>query len=526
MAAPTRSKTSQIRSAGFSMIELIVGIAVLAIMMGAVLGLYSGLVYLTRLAKYKSIGLTMATNQMEYLKSLPYDSLAIAGGSIYSASPLPNSFDKTVDGTTYTVKTDIDYVDDAFDGCGSYPSTAIMQQLCRNYPPPTGSATDTNPKDYKVLDVSVLVKNSGKEVAHVSTQVSARVAETGSTTGALFVNIIDDQGNPVNNASVAVVNNSLSPAVSQSDTTDINGTAIFYDLPPDTTNYDYTITASKSGYSTLTTIVPNGSLQPVYPSQQIIVQQSSFITMTIKPMNTYSLLIEATTTTGTPISNLKIYAKGGYKKYTATSDTSYYFDNMSPDTRPTTDSNGNATLTNLTPGNYIFCGDSASSNCLAGSTTYYLVATIPYGGTNAFNPIVVPTYNSSSPPSVTYPFNGNAYLQKVRLVLTTSSSFPRVYSLNPYEVSKSDSSISSFAFQLTGQNLPCSSNPSSCATTVRFRQNASVFTASCSGTTGTSLSCTVNLSSSLTGSTQLEVVSSGNTFTAPVGMLGGINVTP
>ena len=77
---------------------------------------------------------------MEYLKSLPYDSLAVAGGSIYTTGPtLPASFTKTLNGVTYTVKTSISYVDDAYDGCGSYTTQALKELYCRNSPPPSGA---------------------------------------------------------------------------------------------------------------------------------------------------------------------------------------------------------------------------------------------------------------------------------------------------------------------------------------------------------------------------------------------------
>src|SRR5581483_2179544 len=100
--------------------------------------------------------------------------------------------------------------------------------------------TDNNPGDYK--DVSVTVKNkSGLQLAAVDTHIAALVAETASSTGALFVNVVDGSGNPVTGATVQVTNSSLSPAVNVSDTTDENGIVIFYDLPPSTTGFKYQI---------------------------------------------------------------------------------------------------------------------------------------------------------------------------------------------------------------------------------------------------------------------------------------------
>ncbi len=513
---------------GFTLVELAVAVVVLSMMVIAAMGLYISLIQSAVVSKQKTAALLLATNQLEYLKSLPYNSLAVAGGSIVSSNPLPASKTQTLSGVTYTVKTAISYVDDAFDGCGSYPSQQLEQTYCRNYPPPSGApATDLNPADYKIIRVSVYDRTNTL-LAYDDTEISARVAETASNTGALFVKVLDDNGNPVSGATVEAKDGTLSPTVDVSDSTDSNGEAIFYGLPKDTAGYNYVITASDPGYSTLSTIAPSGSLQPNYSSQQIFSQLSSNVTLTIKPQGADSLLVETTDTSGNPLPNAKIYAKGGYKKYTSSTDTQYYYDTLSPsDTRPVTDGSGLAALSDLVPGPYIFCGDNGDSSCSVGGTTYYLAAAVPYTGVNALNPISVPTYLSSSPPATTFPYNGHDYLQKVRLILTADPNFPRVFTLTPSAASQGTDTMNAFAFQITGANLPCSSSPGSCSTTVAFKQAGNTFTADCTGTGSSSLDCTVDLSSATTGSTQLVITANGVTLTLPASpQLGGINVTP
>lgn len=507
--------------------ELIVGLTVLAIVALSFTALFTSLIHSAVVAKQKAVASTLATNQMEYLKSLPYDDLAVVGGSIYAASPLPASSTQKINGVTYTIKTAISYVDDAYDGCASYPTQALKQLYCRNYPPPSGTpATDTNPQDYKIANVSVY-NHGNSRLAEVDSEISARVAETASTTGALFVNVIDSNGNPVSGATVNVVNASTGP-VNVSDSTDSNGIAIFYGLPPDTTNYHYVITASATGYSSLTTISPSGILQPTYSSQKIFAQQSSYATLTIKLQGADSLLVETTDNSGNPLSNVKVYAKGGYKKYTATTDTTYYYDNLSPsDSRPVTDSNGLAAISNLVPGQYIFCGDSGSSGCVIGGTTYYLAAAVPYAGANPFNPVNVPIYNSSSPPTTTFAYNGHNYYQKVRLMLSASSSSPRVFNLSPYDISLTGGTVSSFAFQINGANLPCSVSAASCGTTVHLVEGSNTYNASCTGSGGSQINCTVNLSSATAGNAYLSISANGFTLTLPDSpLIGGVSVTP
>lgn len=520
-----KMKRRELGQGGFTLVELTVVLVIFTVVAISFFGLFISLVHSTIIAKRQAVALTLATNQMENLKSLPYDTLAIAGGAIYSSSPLPASSTQKLDGVTYTITTSINYVDDAYDGCTTYPSQALKELYCRNYPPPSGSpAVDGNPQDYKIVHVTV-TDSSNLQLAAVDTQISARVSETASTTGALFVNVIDANGNPISGATVGVVNNTVTPAANVSDTTDVNGIAIFYGLPPDS-GTDYVVTASKSGYSTLSTISASGTLQPTYPSQKILSQQSSYVTLTLNPQDTNSLVLEATDTSGNPLSGAKIYVKGGYKKYTQTTDHSYYYDGMSPsDIRPTTDANGLAALTNLAPGAYVFCGDSGATSCTVGGVTYYLVAAVPYGG-SAFSPVSVPLSGASG---ATYTYGASTYVAKVRLVLTSNSSFPRIATISPSNASLSDGNISSFPFTVTGTNLNCASTPDTCATTISLKQGGTTFPASCTGNTSpaSSMDCTVDLSAASSGNTQLVISYGGTTVTLPASpMQGGILVIP
>ena len=521
---------------GYTLVELMIGILLLGLISISMFTLFSTLIRSTVIIKRKAVAANFATTQMEYLKSLPYNSLAIAGGSITSTTYLPATTTNVLNGVTYTTTTDIAYVDDAFDGCISYPSVATEQAECRNFVVHSGAPTgDSNPKDYKVVHVKVTDQNS-LILAEVDSQISARVAETASTTGAMFVKVLDQNGSPVSGATVRVQNSTTAPATDVSDSTDASGNAIFYDLKPDTTGYDYSITGSFANYSTLTTIVPNSSLIPTYPNQQVITQLSSFVTLILKPQTSDSLLIEAVDTTNAPISGMKVYVKGGYKRYTAPADITYYYDNMTNmltgaanDIRPSTDSSGLAAISNLVPDTYIFCSETAGTNCIkpgSPSTTYYVAAVLPYTGNNPFNPLIVPTYLSSSPPSTTFTYNGTQYVQKVRLMMTTSNTFPRIYSLTPDDVSLSTSTLNAFAFTITGANLPCSNTAASCGTTVKFTQGSTTYTASCTGTTGLTINCTINLTGISLGNAQLVINVGSNTLTIPAGsFLGGFSVS-
>ncbi len=510
---------------GSTLVELVVGTFILAMIALAFFGLFTALVGSALTAKLKAAASTLATNQVEYLKSLPYDELAVEGGSIYTVNPLPASKQETINNHTFTVKTSINYIDNAYDGCAEYPSQEDKELYCRNYPSPSGApAVDTNPQDYKVINIGVY-NQADALLAEVDTRIAARVAETDSNTGSMFVSVLDNTGNPVQGATVQVQNSTLSPAVDLSDSTDADGNALFYGVPPDTSGFDYTISASKTGYSSLSTIKSSGGLQPTYPSQNVFAQQASYLTLSISPQNSNSLAIEAVDTAGNPLSNLAVYAKGGYKKYSDSSDSQYYYDNFSPsDNRLTTDGNGLGALSDLAPGDYYFCGDNGGSNCAIGGTNYYLAAAVPYSGNRILSPISVPADSPS--PSPLFSYSGNNYLQKARLIMTTNPSHPLIASIDPSEASLSGGTIDDFGFQINGNNLPCSSSSGSCATTVTISQGASNYPASCTGdSAGQIINCSADLSGASTGATTLSISANGATLNLPgAPLLGGINV--
>ena len=156
--------------------------------------------------------------------------------------------------------------------------------------------------------------------------------------------------------------------------------------------------------------------------------------------------MQVTDTSGTPIANAKIYVKGGYKRYTASTDTSYYYDTIrTTDTRPVSDATGTATLTSLVPGPYFFCGDDGSASCTVGGTTYYLAAAVPYSGTTSLSPVNVPTYDPANPPSQTFTSGGWATC-KSAAPPNNELKLPRVTSISPSVANVSAGNSSSFPF--------------------------------------------------------------------------------
>lgn len=500
---------------GFTLVEALISALVLAMIALAFMGLLTFFVNTSTLTKEKDQALVLASNQMEALRAKPYENLAV-----YS----PTNQTTVVNGISYVINTSIIYVDDAYDGCGgvpsAYPTVAIQKLKCRDYPPPAGApVVDTNPADFKQATVTVSVNS--KLLASLDSYFAPRVAETASSTGALLVTVVNPSGSPLSGATVSVSNTVLSPNINLSQTTDSNGMAIFYGMPPDSNN-DYVVSASDSGYSSVQTISANGSLTPTYPNQKILTQSASSITLTLGQMAQYGMLVQTTDTSGNPLSNVRVYLKGGYKKYIKSTDTTYYYDNMTPtDTRPTTDSNGLVGFQNLPPINsYFFFGDDGSIGCMVGNTKCYLATAIPYAGSNSLAPITELPYDPSNPPTITYAYNGNNYIQKVQLMITTNANFPRVFSINPQLVSASAPNLSTFSFTVNGANLGASS--------MTLTQGSTVYNGSACNGSSTAWTCQFNLTGVSTGpGLQITVKNSAGTLTIPIlSANGGLTVGP
>lgn len=487
---------------GYSIPELVVAIVILVALSVAVLGTYSVMVGSAGLARMKSAGLGLATEQLEYIRSLPYDSLAVEGGSINTSGPTIPASKQQQSGTyTFVISTNIQYADDAYDGCLNYPPS--QSYLCRNGPAKSGLPVDSNPKDYKLVDIVVREKNTNREVSRVSTQVAARVAETGSNTGAVLVTITDSTGQPVAGATVRVANSNISPAFNQTSITDTNGVALFLDVTPDS-GENFIVSASLSGYSTLSTIASSGSLIPTYPNVSVLAQQVTSSTLKIDKLATDSLALNIVDTSGSSIPNSTFSIKGGIKLYIDEADQSYSFEQASV----SADTNGQYVFHNLVPGPYLVCfnGDLCSSG------NYLSVTQVAYGS-NSLQPIIVPAGTVSE--------SGSGPMQAATLVISNSSTTPRIRGIDPTSFSASGTDVATAQIAITGANLSGS--------LVSLRQGATLVPTTPVGTDSSTLITRQIDLSGKSGAWEVVLVKGSTTLVqnsiAP-GTIGGVFVTP
>jgi hypothetical protein len=450
---------------GFTLVELVFGAVIMALMVGSIGQLYISNLNTVVLGKARAIGVALASEKMEALRDLPYDSVATQNGTIYPPGNVLDDETVLKDSYTFKVHTDITYVDDPYDGYSSCPCASG---------PAAGKPKDLYPYDYKEAQVSVTLASSGQLVSKLATDIAGKAAETSSNTGILSITVLDANGQPVPNADVTITNPNPSPAVNITTTTDNNGLVMIPKMPPYANN-SYQITASLAGYSTDGTIPdPPGAQNAVKLNPNVLAQQITSVTLSIDQLST--MYIHVVDTSGNPINNLAVTTSGA--KQIKTNPVVYKYS-----VATSTNATGDITLSGMEWDSYNF----------ALPAGYYLISSSPFMPA-ALNP------NSSG---------------TVNLVVSQSSSFPTITGAVPVTGQTGTASVN---VAITGTNLSSGTSLS-----LKKSGQTDITGTSCVSSGGnTTLTCNVSLMGAATGAWDIAVTKSGNTATET----GGFNVTP
>ena len=227
---------------GVSLIDVIVGTFLVLVVFLTLFGLLRASILVSSVAKARATATSVATSQMEYVRSLSYDAVGTIGG--IPPGDVPQYATTTLDGFTFVSRTFIGYVDDPADGLGGADATGIT----------------TDYKQVKVT-VSYFLNNRDREVSLVSNIVPPGL-ETSTGGGTLKIDVVNATGVPVPGANVRIVNGSVSPAVDV--TTFANALGVVY-LPGAATSSEYQVTVSKSGYSSAGTYARDATNQNPTP---------------------------------------------------------------------------------------------------------------------------------------------------------------------------------------------------------------------------------------------------------------------
>lgn len=233
------------KSSGFSFVEMLVTAALVALVFGGLFGSINSMIKLISNSKAKAGATALAVEQIEYIRSLPYDSIGTVSG-VPAGALLQNST-TSLNGLVYSKRILVEYVDDPADGFGVADSNGILA-------------------DYKRVKVEISWQNnvSSSSIALVTSIMPVGIESTAGG-GTIRVNVFDALALPVSNAAVRFYNDSTTSTIDTTRYTNAEGIAYLAGAPAAA---NYQITATKSGYSTdgttqATTSNPNPTTQPI-----------------------------------------------------------------------------------------------------------------------------------------------------------------------------------------------------------------------------------------------------------------------
>lgn len=237
---------------GMTLIDVLVGSALVLIVFLGLFGILKLSLNVTSLAKLKATATALTTSRMEYVRSLPYESVGTVGG--IPAGILPQNETVIDGGISFSVRTYVEYVDDARDGLAASDSNSIT----------------TDYKNVKIV-TTYLGNGSTRDVTLISSVAPVGI-ETTTGGGTLQVTVVDAAGTSVSGASVRVVNSAVSPAVDVTTFSDVNGRVTFGGAA---TSTQYQVFVSKTGYSSAQTYARDSTNQNPTPGYLTVVRNQT-----------------------------------------------------------------------------------------------------------------------------------------------------------------------------------------------------------------------------------------------------------
>jgi len=260
------------RQKGITLIEVVVCVAIFAILSISVYGIFTSIVNGIAYYRDKTTVSYLANQYLEIMRNMPYSQIGTIEGNPHGTlADLPNSINLNIGGISYQIYYAISYVDDSADG------TALL-------------GTDPAPNDYKQVKLYITNVKNGV-TSNFLTNVSPKGLEGLASGGALAIQVFDAVGQPVSGATIHITNTSITPHINLTRTADANGEWIEVGLPDSANSYN--ISATKSGYSSDQTYpITEQNPDPVKPDATILNGQVTSISFSIdrlSNLNFYTL---------------------------------------------------------------------------------------------------------------------------------------------------------------------------------------------------------------------------------------------
>jgi len=284
--------------AGFSLITTMIAVAIFAMLGVAAYNLEVASTKALRAYREKEDVAALADQYIEIARNLPYSEVGTLSGNPHGVLPdQPNELSLTYDGTKYELYYFVSYVSD-----------------------PAASTTDSGDEDYKQVKVYIQNPQDGLTVPFETNIVPLGIG--GVSGGALSLQVINADGQPVPDASLTITDTAVTPNINVTRTANSNGDWVEVGLQNSANSYH--VVATKSGYSTDQTYASSQTNpNPTKPNATIANGQVTQVSFAIDQES--SLTVNTVNQTCQPISGVGLQLQG--TKLIGTSPNVYKFSN-------------------------------------------------------------------------------------------------------------------------------------------------------------------------------------------------------
>lgn len=268
-------KNSQKISNGFTLVETLIALAILAIISVGIFGIFQAVNKSASIYETRTVATNLASEQIELIRNLPYLSVGTTEGWPHGNIPSASN-PKNINNVNYITHTDVQYVDDPFDELAPNDPYNADYKKARVW-----VTWDKYPCDKPVILVTNIVPKGQESI------------ENGGT---LSITVFNNAAEPVPQVSIHIENTALSPNININTQTNSQGELVIPALPIDTNN-NYLIRTTKAGYTSDYTVpitVLNPS--PTLPNQSI--QQGTITNVSFTIDLVSRLTVNATGTQG------------------------------------------------------------------------------------------------------------------------------------------------------------------------------------------------------------------------------------
>lgn len=161
---------------GFTMVELVIALTLLLLVALSFVPMFVYISEGSQNNRVRLIALKLASSKIEEIRALPYDQIGTVGGN--PAGVILQEEKKDINGITFTIKTDISWLDDPYDDDGSgydpFPDDYKRVKVTVESPSLfTGSVV-------KTADINTLVAEEGEEKVRPGGNIKVKVQRASS----------------------------------------------------------------------------------------------------------------------------------------------------------------------------------------------------------------------------------------------------------------------------------------------------------------------------------------------------------